>query len=58
MELILNCDILIFIMEVVTFIHESQASHYEELKLRYHLAIAFVNPYLLNETSRKIKHFL
>ena len=56
LELILTCDIIIFIMEVVTFIYKTQYSHYEELKLGYHQRSLLSTPSLLKEILRKIKY--
>lgn len=49
LEFVFGCDIITFIMGVVTFILNLVYSHYEELKSGYHLAIASVNPYLLKK---------
>ena len=40
-------------MGIVAFVNKCHHSHYEELKLQYHVAIAFVNPSLLKKKLRK-----
>jgi len=52
LEFFLICDIIYFMMEVVTFSYESRQTHYEELKLRYHPRSPKVNPYLLRKTLK------
>ena len=54
LENALACDIVSFIMEVVTLVDKRPHFHYEELGLEYQGAIAAVNLYLLKEILEKI----